>query len=120
MSEDKLAPWKVGLGIVVAFLLVVVLAFGLGRCTAPEPVEIDPSEDVDGGAALARYDERMDAAVRAEDERLEAVEREHAAEVAAFTEAERRAYEETRGRGRMALAAWFKDRSRSLLLDGGT
>jgi len=120
VEGDKLELWKVGLGIVAAFLLVVVLAFGLGRCTAPDPVELPAAVDVDGGPAREAYEQAMDAAVHVEDERLAAIEREHAEEVEAFTEADRLEFEATRARGRSALATWFKDRTRAaLLVDGG-
>lgn len=119
--EGRPAPesWKVTLAIACAFLVVVAVAFGAGRCSAPDPVDPVIVPDVDAGPGEAEIAARLDAAVQAEDERLAAIEREHAAEVAALGDAERREYEETRARGRSALAAWFKDRTRRLIADGG-
>lgn len=111
---------KVLMGIVVGlFVLTVLFAFLAGRCSAPEPIPVDPVLDVDAGPGEAEIAARLDAAVHAEDERLAELEREHADEVEALTDADRREYEETRSRGRSALASWFKDRSRRLLSDAG-
>lgn len=103
----------------VAFVVMVAFAFIVGRCTAPKDEREIYLEDPDGGFAESEYAARMDASVRIEDERLAALEREHQAELEAFNDADRQAYEETRSRGRGALAAWFKQRSQALLLDAG-
>jgi hypothetical protein len=105
--------------IAVAFVVVVAIAFGLGRCSAPEPVDPVLVGDVDAGPGDRAIAERLDGAVRAEDDRIAALEREHAEEVEAFEAADRAAYEAERARGRDALARWFKDRTQQLLKDGG-
>lgn len=102
-----------------AALLVVVLAFSLGRCSSPEPEPILVVTSVDAGPGELVIAERLDASVQSEAVRLHELEREHADEVRSFEEAEREEYAEVRARGRDALAIWFKERSRALLRDGG-
>jgi hypothetical protein len=119
-SDGGGGDWRVILLISTTFLLVVAVAFLAGRCSSPDVVPpIVPEPDVDAGPGEREIADRLDAAVQAEVERLERLEVEHAAEVAALTEAERAEYEATRARGRGALASWFKERSRALLVDGG-
>lgn len=118
-TPSRIETWKVSLGIACAFLVVVAVAFGLGRCSAPDPVEPVIVPEVDAGPGEAAIAARLDAAVQREDERLAALEREHAAEVDALADAERREYEARRAQGRTALAAWFKERTRRLLSDAG-
>jgi hypothetical protein len=105
--------------IVVCFVLVVAAAFGIGRCTAPTPPAPIVVEDPDAGAADEAFASGLDASVQTERARLEALEREHADEVAALRDAERAEYEARRAQGRDSLARWFKERTRALLQDGG-
>jgi hypothetical protein len=111
--QDGPRGW-VYVAIAVAIVVVVSMAFGLGRCSAPESLDPVLTPDVDAGPGEAELAARLDAAVRAEDERLAHLEEEHAAEVAAFTETDRAEYEERR-RDRRALAIWFKDRTLRIL-----
>lgn len=105
--------------IVAAFLIIIAIAFGVGRCTAPDPTEEVILDDPNGGFALAEYTARMNAAVHVEDERLARLEAEHVAEVEAMRAEDQAEYEAVRSQGRNALAAWFKARSRALLTDAG-
>lgn len=112
--------WRVILMISVSFLLIVVVSFVFGRCSAPDPIPpLTPEPGVDAGPGESEIAARLDAAVRAEDDRLEELERETALEVSELAEADRAEYEARRARGRDALAEWLKERSRRLLADGG-
>lgn len=101
-----------------AILLILSISFLVGRCSTPELIILP--DGVDAGPGEAEIAARLDAAVVAEDERLEALEEEHAAEVLAIAEADRAEYEETRARGRNALAMWFKERTRRIIDAGVT
>lgn len=112
-------PWQSITIVVVTFVCVVSLSFVVGRCSAPTPVGTIETSDPDAGFAEALYNDRMDAAVHAEDERLAELVRTHATEIEHLAEADRVEFETNRARGREALAVWFKNRSRALLIDGG-
>lgn len=107
--------WVFFVGAAVLFCLLLAAAFGLGRCSAPEPPTPVVVDGVDAGPGEAEIAARLDAAVQAEEARLEELERKYAEEIRDFSAADRREYEETRARGRDALAAWLKERSRRLL-----
>ncbi len=118
-SEQPPKDPRLVIGLAVGFVLLVLVAFVAGRCTSPTPPPTIVVEGIDAGPGDQAAAAELDADVRAEDERLARLERQHEADVAAMTEADRAEYEQTRTQGRDALARWFKDRTLRLL-DAGT
>jgi hypothetical protein len=105
------ATWLAG-GVTAAILFIVV-AFYIGRgCEqAPQPVD-DLGIDAGPGEAAILAD--LDAALRHAEVELARIEREHAADIAAFEAGQEAKYEEIRSHGPEVVAAWFTDFNRRL------
>lgn len=104
-------------GGVAVLVLAVVLAFFVGRGCTPEP-EPPILIDIDAGPGEREIAARLDAAVQHAQAELDRIEREHAAEIAAFDEAQRRKYEAVREGGPEAADAFIRDFNRRLRDEG--
>lgn len=111
--------WRIIAALAASAIIFAVLAFAIGRCSAPSPKAVIIMEDIDAGPGELVIAERLDAALQAEDDRLARLEAERRAELLAFTDADLREYEEMKRAGRARLAEWMAARTRRLLGDGG-
>jgi hypothetical protein len=100
-------------GGVAVLVLAVVIAFFIGRgCTPPSPLPI--VTDIDAGPGERAIADRLDAATQHARAELARIEREHAAEIAAFDAAQRLKYEAAREGGPEAADAFIRDFNRRL------
>lgn len=110
MKTEPRAVLYAGLAIGV-LVLAVVLAFYVGRgCStvSPQPVDIG----IDAGPGEAEIAARLDGAVVHHDEEIARIEREHAADLAAFDERQREKYDELRESGPEAVSSFLADFNR--------
>lgn len=103
-------------GLIGVLLIAAVLGFYAGRGCAPEPV-IEPV-GIDAGPGLREIDDELDASIQRAEARLDAIEREHEAEIARFEGQQAAKLEEMRRQGPEALERWFEGLARTLI-DGG-
>jgi len=98
-------------------LLVVVLAYFIGKGCSPSPQPVDDL-GIDAGPGEAEIAARLDGATQHAAEELARIEREHADELAAFDESQREKYETLREEGPEAVSDFLAAFNRRFR-DGG-
>lgn len=111
MKTEPRAVLYAGLAIGV-LVLAVVLAFYVGRGCSPHPVDNPVDIGIDAGPGEAEIAARLDGAVVHHDEEIARIEREHAADLAAFDERQRQKYDELRESGPEAVSSFLADFNR--------
>lgn len=94
--------------IVGCALVLLAVAFLWGRGCAPSPQPVEPL-GIDAGPGEAVIAGTLDAATQAAQARLAELDREHAASIATFNEAQRRKYEDVQAQGPEAVVSWMND-----------
>jgi hypothetical protein len=94
-------------------LVVVFLATISRSCSGCSPIDVPP-EGIDAGPGLEIIDAQEREAELETQRRLDAIERAHEEDLAAFDEQQRRKYEHVREQGPDAVAAWLTEFNRRM------
>ena len=98
--------------LVAVIAAALALAFFVGKgCAPPSPQPVD-DVGIDAGPGESAIAASLDAAAHRADEELAAIEREHAADIAAFDDAQRAKYDALRHEGPEAVSDFLADFNR--------
>lgn len=117
VEQEKIPKSLYALALLV-LIAVIIVAFSVGRgCGGSEPVEV-PDTSIDAGPGERAIADRLDAALQEADRRIAEIEREHAADLERFNEAQREKYEHLR-RDPEAASEFIRQFNRRLRDAGG-
>jgi hypothetical protein len=99
-----------GLAFFTTFALTcALLIFVASRFESCRTHDVPPLHPIDAGVQLTRIDQRLDAAVQAEQAALQEIRERHDAAIVEFTDAQRAEWERVSAQGDRAVEAWIND-----------
>lgn len=98
--------------LVAVIAAALAFAFFIGRCTTPPSPHPVDDLGIDAGPGERAIAARLDAAAQRAEEELAEIEREHAADIAAFDDAQRAKYDALRHEGPEAVSDFLADFNR--------